>query len=293
MYQLQSDIQYTTKGTVMRTILIILLKILFSFSYVSDSYALTSDIPPDIKKIMNRGKLIVALQTGNYPPYFYEDENKQLAGLDIDIARDIAKNLSVELEFNRTSLSFTDVVKLVEKDAADLAISAISSTLSRGLSVHFSEAYLIPNQAIILNRLLEIKIKNNAKIDKELLKVAVLNNSSYEEYFTYNKSNFDEFNKEIRAVSYSSLDSAITDVISGKIFAVYCDETFANYVIKNRKSVNIYVRSKIFENEFDPISIAVNWRNSNLLNWINLYIKRKQYDGKLKNLIKTHMKDSK
>ncbi|WP_186648800.1 ABC transporter substrate-binding protein [Fluviispira vulneris] len=252
-----------------------------------------AEIPPDIKKIISRGKIIVALKTGNYPPFFYEDEKKKLKGYDIDIAQDIAKNLGVSLEFNRNANTFADVIKLVENDSADLAISAISSTLSRGISVNFSEPYLFPNQSLIVNRLLEIKIRNNTEVDKEFLKIAVLKNSAYEDYVKNNLNNIDVLLKNATIVKYDDLESALTDVISGKILSLFVDEIYANYIIKNRKLANIYVRRKIIEGELDPISIVVNWHNPNLLNWVNLYVNRMKYDGKNKYLAQKYLKEIK
>ncbi|BBH52751.1 ABC transporter substrate-binding protein [Fluviispira sanaruensis] len=253
----------------------------------------TPEIPPDIKRIISRGKIIVALKTGNYPPFFYEDEKKILKGYDIDIAQDIAKNLGVSLEFNRSANSFADVIKLVENDSADLAISAISSTLSRGISVNFSEPYLFPNQSLIVNRLLEIKIRNNTDVDKEFLKIAVLKNSAYEDYVKNNLNNIDVLLKNATIVKYDDLESALTDVINGKILSLFVDEIYANYIIKNRKLANIYVRRKIIEGELDPISIVVNWRNPHLLNWVNLYVNRMKYDGRNKYLSQKYLKEIK
>ncbi|WP_161597623.1 ABC transporter substrate-binding protein [Fluviispira multicolorata] len=253
----------------------------------------TKDIPPDIKKIITRGKLIVALKNGNYPPFFYEDDKKALIGYDIEMAQDIAKNLGVGIEYNRNAQSFADVIKLVENDSADLGISALSSTLSRGLSVNFSDPYLSPNQSLILNRILEIKLKNNNDIDKSALKIAVLKNSAYEDYIKQNITSFDELLKNTETIQYDDLEKALTDVMNGKILALYVDQIYANYIIKNRKLANIYVRRKDIDGEIDPISIVVNWRNQNLLNWINLYVKRMKYEGRNKYLSQKYLKDLK
>ena len=52
-----------------------------------------------IKKIEQRGKLLVGT-TGDYRPLsFYESETKEYWGFGIEIAKEIAKQLSVEIEF--------------------------------------------------------------------------------------------------------------------------------------------------------------------------------------------------
>jgi ABC-type amino acid transport substrate-binding protein len=161
---------------------IIIKKILFYFLYliicIFNNYSF-AETPSDIKKIIQKGKLVVAINSVDYPPFFYHNKKGILDGYDIEIANDIAKFLGVKVEFNRSAVTFQDVVKLVQDEHADIAISAISATLSRGLNVRFSEPYLTPNQCLILNRILEVKIGNKVNLNPDQLKVAVLGNSSY------------------------------------------------------------------------------------------------------------------
>ena len=147
------------------------LKILFITFFI---FQLTTnisfaEIPPDIKKIITRGKLIVAINGIDYPPFFYHTADNKFEGIDIDIAKDLAKYLDVNVEFNRSAKTFAEVIKLVENEKADIAISALSGTLTRGILVRVSDPYLIPNQVVIINRILELKISNNINISKNLV----------------------------------------------------------------------------------------------------------------------------
>lgn len=229
-----------------------------------------AELPSDLKKIISRGKLIIAVNSNDYPPFFFHNKENRLEGFDIDIAHDIAKNLGVTVEFNQTANTFKGVVNLVENDKADLAISAISGTLSRGLVVNFSEPYISPNQALILNRILELQITNHVKIAAKNAKIAVLNNSSYEDFSKQNyeffRTNFNDFS----FVKYDSLEQAFTDVIDGNILGIYVDEIYANYILNLNKKANIFTRKRQVPDVVDPISIAINWKNPSLASWINL-----------------------
>ncbi len=267
------------------------LYIILSFSSQFFQSKANAEIPSDIKKIIARGKIIVAINSVDYPPFFYSKVVNKLEGFDIEIAEDIAKYLGVAVEYNRSASTFEDVVKLVENDQADIAISAISSTLSRGLTVRFSDPYLTPNQCLVVNRILEVKISNHTKIAPELLKIAILNNSSYEDFSKQNNEYFDNTYKNLSIVKYDSLEQAFSDVIEGKILGLYIDEIHANYIMKNKKLANIYLRKKIIAESIDPISIAINWKNPNLAYWINLYIKRMNNNGKAKYLTLKYLRD--
>lgn len=271
------------------------LKILFITFFI---FQLTTnisfaEIPPDIKKIITRGKLIVAINGIDYPPFFYHTADNKFEGIDIDIAKDLAKYLDVNVEFNRSAKTFAEVIKLVENEKADIAISALSGTLTRGILVRVSAPYLIPNQVVIINRILELKISNNIKIPPEKGKIAILNNASYEDFSKQNyeflKTNFKDFS----IVKYDSLENAFNDVLEEKILGVYVDEVYANNLLSSNKKSNLYVRKKIIQDAIDPICVILNWKSTNLANWINLYIRRMKNNGKEKQLIKKYMRDIK
>jgi polar amino acid transport system substrate-binding protein len=94
---------------------------------------------PDIKAILDRGELIVAMTAGDQPPFYYVEPNGQLAGLDATLARDIASRLGVKVSFNRSPKSFNEVVELVAQGGADVAISKLSRTLVRAQMVRFTK----------------------------------------------------------------------------------------------------------------------------------------------------------
>jgi ABC-type amino acid transport substrate-binding protein len=274
---------------------IIIKKILFYFLYliicIFNNYSF-AETPSDIKKIIQKGKLVVAINSVDYPPFFYHNKKGILDGYDIEIANDIAKFLGVKVEFNRSAVTFQDVVKLVQDEHADIAISAISATLSRGLNVRFSEPYLTPNQCLILNRILEVKIGNKVNLNPDQLKVAVLGNSSYEDFFQQNMLYFDNIFKTKEFIKYNSLDKILKDVTEEKILGFYADEIYANHIIKNKKIANIYIRKKIITDAIDPISIAINWNSPNLAEWINLYIKKLKQSGKAKYLNNKYLREN-
>jgi ABC-type amino acid transport substrate-binding protein len=266
---------------------------LFLFSFIFSHFQIKAELPSDIKHIIARGKLIVAVNSVDYPPFFYHNKDNKLEGYDIDIAHDIAKYLGIAVEFNQSANTFKGVVNLVENDKADLAISAISGTLTRGLIVRFSDPYVTPNQSLILNRILEVQISNHNKIAPSKAKIAILNNSSYEDFakqnYDYFKKNFGDFS----FVKYDSLDQAFSDVLDGNILGLYVDEIYANYMTYANKKANIFTHKRIVQEAIDPISIAVNWKNPNLAYWVNLYIRRMKFNGKEKILYNKYLRDKK
>jgi polar amino acid transport system substrate-binding protein len=108
---------------------------------------------PDIKAILDRGELIVAMTAADQPPFYYVGSDGQLAGLDVTLARDIAARLGVKASFNRSPKSFNEVVELVAQGGADVAISKLSRTLVRAQMVRFTKPYVTFRHAMLFNRL--------------------------------------------------------------------------------------------------------------------------------------------
>lgn len=87
-------------------------------------------LAPEFARIVTRGELVVAVLGVDQPPFF-ESRNGELAGVDIDLANEIAKKLGVAVRFNREAATFDGVVQLLATGRADLAVSKLSRTLPR------------------------------------------------------------------------------------------------------------------------------------------------------------------
>ncbi len=90
-------------------------------------------MPPDIECILKSGVLKVAIYGGNVPPFFLTNKQGEFVGIDIDIAKQLAEELGVKLEFTKTS-TFDGVVELVRQGKVNVGISKLSVTLERGIS---------------------------------------------------------------------------------------------------------------------------------------------------------------
>jgi ABC-type amino acid transport substrate-binding protein len=246
-----------------------------------------ADMPPDLQKIISNKKITIALNSQEYPPYVYQNANHELDGFDIALAKEIAKILGVKLEFNRNAKSFNDVIKEVEQGHADLGMGAISATPERGISVSFSQPYLLIKKVLIVNRLLDLKL-DSKQIDT--LKFGVPKDSSYENALHEKFFSLNRYPNSSQLISYDNMDLAFKDVLAGKIYAFYTDEAYANSFFEKNKKAHLYVKKDILQRQFDPITIAVSWKNQTLLNWINLYIQSIRIDGTEDMLMKKYLK---
>jgi len=148
----------------------------------------------DLAEIQQRGKLIVGVKD-NLPPLGFYDEAGQLQGLEIDLAKALAKEILGSSEaVILQPVTNQQRLQVVLDGKVDLVIALVAQTTSRGRLVDLSEFYYTDSTSIItknpiegLDQLAEAKIvvlKNSttiAEIRYKLPKAQLIGVNSYQE----------------------------------------------------------------------------------------------------------------
>ena len=225
-------------------------------------------IAPDIARIVNRGELVVALVATDTPPFFYV-KNNELVGLEIDLAKDLAKELKVNVRFDRSAQTFNEVVDIVSRQDADLGISKLSSTLARAQKVHFSSPYLTLSQGFILNRVRFAEYARDRTLPVAIRQfkgsIGVIAKSAWTDY---GKRYFP--NAEVR--EYASWGDVLKAVEKGEVMAAYRDEFEVKRVLRADPTASLTLRTVTFKDLDDPLAIAVGISDATLLEFVNLYL---------------------
>ena len=275
-----------------------IIAVLFIIVFNQPAFCADAPYPLDIKKIKDRGKLIVTQFSGERPGFFmFDNENKyptypsydyqgqRLIGFDIEIAKKIADRLGVDLELRRTEKSFTNLCKIVGRDEADLAISKITITMDRGQYVNFTKPYVILRIGLLLNRVLEVKANRKNDIfhllNNPLAKIAVQKGTSWVPFGR------DLFPKA-QLIEYPSMDKALNAVESGKTLAFLNDEWNIASKLKQRPELTLRVRLEFVPDIKSGISIAVSPNSPNLFQFLNLMIERDQMSTTPNALLETY-----
>ncbi len=101
--------------------------------------------PVSVDVIKKRGKLIVGTDA-TWSPWEWVMGDK-IVGWDIDIAREIAKALGVQLEIR--DMRFAGLLEAVRKGDVDLAISATTWTSEREEALEFSMPYYLESIVVV------------------------------------------------------------------------------------------------------------------------------------------------
>ena len=210
-----------------------------------------------------------------FAPYEYYD-NGNIVGVDIDIAREIAKSLDMELEIK--DVYFDSIINEVKTGKSDFGVAGISYTEERAKEVDFSTNYMEARQVII--------VKNdsfiNSPTDLSYERIAVQLGSVADSYISENLPN-------ISLVREKKFLAAIQDLKDNKVDCVVMDEIPANELLED--GMRIIEEPLII----DYYGIIVSKDNKKLLNQINEVITNLKETGKIDEymLVHTGLKEKK
>lgn len=217
----------------------------------------------------SENEIILATEAGFAPYEYYE--NGEIVGIDIDIAREVAKELGKELIVK--DIAFDSIINEIKTGKSDFAAAGISYTEERAKAVAFSNNYADSKQVVLVRSDSTI----NSGDDLKNAKIAVQLGSVADTYVTskYKKAEI------IRQKKYLA---TIQDLEDGKADCVVMDELPAKEILKTKSNMRILDKALVV----DSYGIIVKHSNKELLDVINKVIKRMQDDGSLEASILRH-----
>lgn len=221
--------------------------------------------------ILARKKLIVGAGLV-VPPYNYLDDKLRPSGSDVEVARLLAKDMGVEVEFARIQNSTAVDFLLAKK--ADVVISTFSVTLARQQQVDFSIPY-----GSILSVLAGPKA---AKVSgfKDLTgkSVAVLRDSTNDKHVTEGGSN-------LSVVRVDANNTLITLMVSGQQEYVATAPSMVDEM--NKKKGEPFLETK-FVLRSTPYAIGFRKNGGKLQEYVDAWVKRNLANGKINEIFKQH-----
>ena len=230
---------------------------------------------PAIQRILDAGTIRVALRARDAAPMIMTDADGAPAGSEPDLARDLAKKLGVAVAFVRTADTYDDVVDVVARKEADIAVSYLSGGMQRARYVLFSDPYIRQSGRLVYNRASFAELKRDYGLDElraiestpaaSEVSVGVVAGSVYETNLAR-----DFPNSPLR--EFDSLDEMMAAVRSGETFAALHGGLQIDYFMRRNPATAIYVALDPNIRQSSDIRIAVRPDAPNVLRWINLYL---------------------
>ncbi|HDE3329260.1 TPA: ABC transporter permease subunit [Staphylococcus aureus] len=247
---------------------ILVLGLLISSAMVYINPAAYAEQDQKWEKIKERGELRVGLSADYAPMEFEHTVNgkTEYAGVDIDLAKKIAKDNNLKLKI--VNMSFDSLLGALKTGKIDIIISGMTSTPERKKQVDFSDSYMMTKNIMLVkkdkvNDYKDIKDFNNKKVgaqkgtEQEKIAQTEIENASI--------------------TSLSRLPDVILALKSGKVEGVVVEKPVAEAYLKQNPKLGIS-NVKFNEEEKDTV-IAVPKDSSKLLSQINKTIKEVKDKG--------------
>ena len=124
------------------------MKCFFVLIFILTSIISSSLMALDLDAVVKAGKLRVAVDT-TYPPMEFEGSDGLIIGLDIDLARELAKVLKVEAEF--IVMPWDGILAGLQSNRYDIIMSSMNVTPERQAQVNFVP-YLSMGQVFVVKK---------------------------------------------------------------------------------------------------------------------------------------------
>lgn len=235
------------------TVTMIVLALLFAGCGSGDSKSAVADI----KK---KGKLVVGTASGYYP-FEMADKQGKLVGYDIDVAKAIAKELGVEVEFQ--NYAFSGLVPAIQANKIDIVIAGMTITDKRKEVVDFTEPYFVSGQALLINKQYP-NIKTWQDLDKPGNVIAVSMGTTADQTAS-------AMFKQATVKKFEGSALAGLELINGKAAAVV-HETPWVAIYHRLHTDTTYPILEPFTTE--NLGVAVGKGKPDLVDWLNKFLKK-------------------
>ena len=235
-------------------------------------WAATPLLAPELRQIVARGELRVAMPSFDSPPFFYQDQGS-LKGLDVDIAAGLARVLQVPVRFVRQAASFNGVVEQVARREVDLAACKMSRTLARARQVRFSEPYFISRHALLQNRVVFARQARGRELAQVVRQfdgsLGVIRDSAFADLAAQNFP-------RARLVHYDSWEAVLTALERGEVEAAYRDELEMRRLFQRDPSLSLNLRLVALTDTEDAQALVLPPDAEQFLALVNLYLQQQR-----------------
>jgi len=227
-----------------------------------------------IDNIKSNKKLVVGL-SADYAPYEFHamiDGKDTISGFDVELAKEIAKDLGVELEFKE--MEFNSLIAALQAKQIDMIISGMNPDDERKKQIDFSEIYYEAQHGVLVNA---SDVDKYTKVEDLAGKIIGAQLGSTQQAIAEKQTN------AAKLQLLPDVNNLILELKTGKVNAIITEEPVAKMAIKNNPEIAL---SKIkFPAEGGGNAIGMAKGSPKLVEAVNSTIKRLKESGDLEKFI--------
>lgn len=236
----------------------------------------TAEKASTVDRIKKSGKLVLGT-SADYPPYeFHKSINGKdtIIGFDVEIAKEIAKSLGVQLEIS--DMKFDGLLAALKTGKVDMIISGMNPTEERKKSVDFSKIYYNANQFVVVRA--EDKDKVKSLVDLNGKKIGV-QKSSVQESLAKDQI------KDAQLKSLGKIPDIVLELKNKKVDAAVIEGPVAKFYTDKNKDLVITDAAFNVKAEEKGSAIAIQKGSDDFLKVVNDTLDRLIKEGKIEKFV--------
>lgn len=198
-----------------------------------------AEVDDSLTKIMDKGEFVLGLDA-SFPPMGFTNEDGEIVGFDIDLAKEVCSRLGVELKLQPIEWKMN--VTELNAGNIDCVWNGMSVDETRKEVMNLSEAYMKNKMVFVVKK--DSGYKTQADLADKI--VAVQNGSTAKKILDesdFVKTISEEVLKDTNPAAFQELDVGIVD-------SVFVDSIVADYYITSLEKDYEILEEGLFEEEY-------------------------------------------
>ena len=225
-----------------------------------------------------------------YPPFSYIKKDGKIAGMEVDIARELCREMRVRCSYHKQD--WDGLIPALFSRKYDAVMAGMSITEERKKKIQFSKPYFFLGGVFVGKKNMDIEISNNTGKNKRSLRgkrVGVQNSTTMEYHLNKRYSNVVDIRK------YPSNDKIMLDLLSGRIDLGFFESLIASYILRDKNYRDLSMIGPAFFSEDlvqDGVGIGMRKRDRDLHRMIDNAFMKIRRSGVYKKILSKYVTEA-
>jgi polar amino acid transport system substrate-binding protein len=219
-----------------------------------------------LEQALKRGLLRIGMST--FGPWAMQDKSGNFVGFEIDVARRLAQDMGVKVEFVPTKWS--GIIPALLTGKFDIIIGGMSVKADRNLKVNFTDPYYYTGMSIVAHKELAKGFDSLDDFNKPDVVIAV-------RIGTTGVAAAKKYMPNAQLRQFDEESQAVQELLNGRAHAFVSEEPLPAFqAVKNPDKLFLPVKEAFARS---PIGLAVRKGDMDTLNFLNNWIRLIQEEG--------------
>lgn len=220
---------------------------------------------------LERGELIIGTEP-EFPPFESKNEKGEFVGFDMDMARELAKDLGVQLRIEE--MAWDSLPTALETGKIDLIVSGMTATEERAKSRSFTEPYYKTRLCLLVNVKSGIEKPADANGKRIAVKLGTTGDIESKKHFP-----------DAQIVKFDQENACALEVATGRADAFLYDR---HSIVRHQKNNPDTTRTILDSVSEQPYAMAARLGDTKLVERLNGFLKAFRTDGRYARIYEKH-----